>query len=75
MILEYNILMIVVLTFLMFQGIITAPILFAVEEFPQLRTLVDRGFNDPSDVDLVSLICFAGNLSSPFMKPCLHQIA
>ncbi|XP_058071541.1 solanesyl-diphosphate synthase 1, mitochondrial isoform X2 [Magnolia sinica] len=34
------------------HGIITAPILFAMEEFPQLRGLVDRGFDDPSNVDL-----------------------
>ncbi|XP_077253830.1 solanesyl diphosphate synthase 3, chloroplastic/mitochondrial-like isoform X2 [Tasmannia lanceolata] len=34
------------------QGIVTAPILFAIEEFPQLRTVVDRGFDDPSDIDL-----------------------
>ncbi|XP_068650179.1 solanesyl-diphosphate synthase 1, mitochondrial-like isoform X2 [Aristolochia californica] len=34
------------------HGIITAPILFAMEEFPQLRDVVDRGFDDPSNVDL-----------------------
>ncbi|XP_077221108.1 solanesyl-diphosphate synthase 1, mitochondrial-like isoform X2 [Tasmannia lanceolata] len=34
------------------HGIVTAPILFAIEEFPQLRTVVDRGFDDPSDIDL-----------------------
>nr|UZG94245.1 geranyl pyrophosphate synthase [Paeonia suffruticosa] len=34
------------------HGIVTAPILFAVEEFPQLRALVDRGFHDPKDVDI-----------------------
>ncbi|KAK9127681.1 hypothetical protein Syun_016478 [Stephania yunnanensis] len=33
-------------------GIVTAPILFAMEEFPQLRTVVDRGFDDPINVDL-----------------------
>ena len=33
----------------------TAPILFAMEEFPQLRTIVDKGFEDPTNVDLVSL--------------------
>nr|DAD37303.1 TPA_asm: hypothetical protein HUJ06_007944 [Nelumbo nucifera] len=37
------------------HGIVTAPILFAIEEFPQLREVVDRGFDKPSDVDLVSL--------------------
>ena len=36
------------------QGIVTAPILFAMEEFPQLRAVVDRGFDNPADVDLVS---------------------
>ncbi|XP_038970494.1 LOW QUALITY PROTEIN: solanesyl-diphosphate synthase 1, mitochondrial [Phoenix dactylifera] len=33
------------------HGIATAPILFAIEEFPQLRELVDRGFDKPEDVD------------------------
>ncbi|OVA08601.1 Polyprenyl synthetase [Macleaya cordata] len=34
------------------HGIITAPILFAIEEFPQLQAVINRGFNDPADVDL-----------------------
>ncbi|MCL7046694.1 hypothetical protein MKW94_027344 [Papaver nudicaule] len=34
------------------HGIITAPILYAIEEFPQLQEVLDRGFSDPSDVDL-----------------------
>eukprot|EP00262_Sarcandra_glabra_P002493 TRINITY_DN12845_c0_g1_i2.p1 TRINITY_DN12845_c0_g1~~TRINITY_DN12845_c0_g1_i2.p1 ORF type:complete len:425 (-),score=80.37 TRINITY_DN12845_c0_g1_i2:356-1630(-) len=34
------------------HGIVTAPILFAIEEFPQLRTVVDRGFDNTADVDL-----------------------
>lgn len=34
----------------------TAPILYAIEEFPQLGEVVDRGFDDPADVDLVSII-------------------
>ncbi|MCL7026351.1 hypothetical protein MKW94_005437 [Papaver nudicaule] len=34
------------------HGIITAPILFAIEEFPQLRELVNKGFDDPVDVEL-----------------------
>ncbi|KAL4627644.1 hypothetical protein ACB092_05G180000 [Castanea dentata] len=34
------------------HGIITAPILFAMEEFPQLHEVVDRGFEDPANVDL-----------------------
>ncbi|XP_043689648.1 solanesyl diphosphate synthase 3, chloroplastic/mitochondrial-like isoform X2 [Telopea speciosissima] len=34
------------------HGIVTAPILFAIEEFPQLRAVVDRGFENPADVDL-----------------------
>ncbi|XP_059668763.1 solanesyl diphosphate synthase 3, chloroplastic/mitochondrial isoform X2 [Cornus florida] len=34
------------------HGIVTAPILFAIEEFPQLRAIVDRGFDSPADVDL-----------------------
>lgn len=34
------------------HGIITAPILFAMEEFPQLREVVDRGFDDPANVDV-----------------------
>ena len=36
------------------QGIITAPILYAMEEFPQLCEVVDRGFDNPADVNLVS---------------------
>ena len=36
------------------QGIVTAPILFAMEEFPQLRAIVDEGFENPANVDLVS---------------------
>ncbi|KAI8548519.1 hypothetical protein RHMOL_Rhmol07G0279200 [Rhododendron molle] len=34
------------------QGIVTAPILFAMEEYPQLRAVVNRGFEGPADVDL-----------------------
>ncbi|KAI4312390.1 hypothetical protein MLD38_037200 [Melastoma candidum] len=34
------------------HGIITAPILFAMEEYPQLRKVVDRGFEDPANVEL-----------------------
>ncbi|XP_008787643.1 solanesyl-diphosphate synthase 1, mitochondrial-like isoform X1 [Phoenix dactylifera] len=34
------------------HGIVTAPILFAMEEFPQLHEVVDRGFDSPSDVDI-----------------------
>ncbi|KAL2333482.1 hypothetical protein Fmac_014695 [Flemingia macrophylla] len=34
------------------HGIVTAPILFAMEEFPQLRAVVDEGFDDPANVDL-----------------------
>ncbi|KAK9092879.1 hypothetical protein Syun_027790 [Stephania yunnanensis] len=32
-------------------GIVTAPILFAMEEFPQMRTVVDRGFDDPVQIE------------------------
>ncbi|KAG0451273.1 hypothetical protein HPP92_026298 [Vanilla planifolia] len=34
------------------QNIVTAPILFAMEEFPELREVVDRGFNRNADIDL-----------------------
>ncbi|GMP75537.1 hypothetical protein CsSME_00032587 [Camellia sinensis var. sinensis] len=34
------------------HGIVTAPILYAMEEFPQLREVVDRGFDNPADVEL-----------------------
>ncbi|KAL0912168.1 hypothetical protein M5K25_018125 [Dendrobium thyrsiflorum] len=34
------------------QNIVTAPILFAMEEYPQLKEVVDRGFGNRSDVDL-----------------------
>ncbi|XP_073153897.1 solanesyl diphosphate synthase 3, chloroplastic/mitochondrial isoform X3 [Henckelia pumila] len=33
------------------HGIITAPILFAMEEFPELRTIVDQGFDNSANVD------------------------
>lgn len=32
----------------------TAPMLFAMEEFPELHEVVDRGFDDPANVDVVS---------------------
>ncbi|WVZ94636.1 hypothetical protein U9M48_040504 [Paspalum notatum var. saurae] len=35
------------------QGIVTAPILFAMEEFPQLREIIEQGFDDPSNVNMV----------------------
>ncbi|XP_057727688.1 solanesyl diphosphate synthase 3, chloroplastic/mitochondrial-like isoform X2 [Arachis stenosperma] len=34
------------------HGIVTAPILFAMEEFPQLRAVVDKGFDNPENVDI-----------------------
>ncbi|TVU07529.1 hypothetical protein EJB05_40887, partial [Eragrostis curvula] len=34
------------------HGIITAPMLYAMEEFPQLHDVVDRGFENPANVDL-----------------------
>ncbi|XP_034709652.1 solanesyl diphosphate synthase 3, chloroplastic/mitochondrial-like [Vitis riparia] len=34
------------------HGIITAPILFAIEEFPQLDAVVKRGLDNPADIDL-----------------------
>ncbi|RZC44448.1 hypothetical protein C5167_037393 [Papaver somniferum] len=34
------------------HGIITAPILFAIEEFPQLQEVINRGFDNPANVDL-----------------------
>lgn len=47
-------LMIPSLTLCAMQGIITAPILYAIEEFPQLRSVVDKGFDEFSNVDVVS---------------------
>ncbi|KAL6557171.1 hypothetical protein OROMI_017521 [Orobanche minor] len=35
------------------KGIVTAPILFAIEEFPELRPIIDRGFDIHGDVDLI----------------------
>ncbi|KAJ8750585.1 hypothetical protein K2173_015752 [Erythroxylum novogranatense] len=35
-------------------GIVTAPILFAMEEFPQLRAIVDQGFDKPENVDILA---------------------
>ncbi|CAN1227511.1 Solanesyl diphosphate synthase 3, chloroplastic/mitochondrial [Linum grandiflorum] len=34
------------------HGIVTAPILYAMEEFPQIRSLIDQGFDDPKNVNL-----------------------
>uniref|UniRef100_A0A803NAI0 Uncharacterized protein n=1 Tax=Chenopodium quinoa TaxID=63459 RepID=A0A803NAI0_CHEQI len=34
------------------HGIITAPLLFATEEFPRLGEVVQRGLDNPADVDL-----------------------
>ncbi|KAI3924086.1 hypothetical protein MKW92_045286 [Papaver armeniacum] len=43
------------------HGIVTAPILFAMEEFPQLRKIVERGFHNPADVDLAAEILGKSN--------------
>nr|QED22043.1 geranyl pyrophosphate synthase [Chrysanthemum indicum var. aromaticum] len=34
------------------HGIVTAPLLYAMEEFPELRTIVDGGLDKPANVDL-----------------------
>ncbi|KAK1327194.1 hypothetical protein QJS10_CPA01g00520 [Acorus calamus] len=34
------------------HGIVTAPMLFAIEEFPQLQAIVHEGFDDPANVDV-----------------------
>ncbi|GAU12532.1 hypothetical protein TSUD_182460 [Trifolium subterraneum] len=34
------------------HGIVTAPILFAMEEFPQLRAIVEEGFGNPENVNI-----------------------
>ncbi|CAK9321228.1 unnamed protein product [Citrullus colocynthis] len=34
------------------HGIITAPLLFAMEEFPELRTVVEHGFDNPENVNI-----------------------
>ncbi|KAI3843031.1 hypothetical protein MKX03_018286 [Papaver bracteatum] len=36
------------------MGIITAPILLAIKEFPQLQEIINRGFNGAVDVNLGS---------------------
>ena len=33
----------------------TAPILFAMEEFPELREIVEQGFDDPANVEMVCI--------------------
>ncbi|XP_011039903.1 PREDICTED: solanesyl diphosphate synthase 3, chloroplastic/mitochondrial-like isoform X1 [Populus euphratica] len=33
------------------HGIVTAPILFAMEEFPQLHSVIDQGFDKPENID------------------------
>lgn len=37
------------------QGIVTAPLLFALEQQPQLHDLIGRKFKNAGDVDLVRL--------------------
>ncbi|XWS12322.1 hypothetical protein CRYUN_Cryun37aG0079800 [Craigia yunnanensis] len=34
------------------RGIVTAPILFAMEEFPQLHAVVYQGFDNPENIDI-----------------------
>ncbi|XP_039814960.1 solanesyl-diphosphate synthase 1, mitochondrial-like isoform X1 [Panicum virgatum] len=34
------------------QGIVTAPMLFAMEEFPELHEIVEQGFDDPANVEM-----------------------
>ncbi|XP_030480953.2 solanesyl diphosphate synthase 3, chloroplastic/mitochondrial [Cannabis sativa] len=34
------------------HGIVTAPLLYAMEEFPQLRAVVEQGFENPKNVDI-----------------------
>ncbi|KAF7110912.1 hypothetical protein CFC21_110977 [Triticum aestivum] len=34
------------------HGIITAPMLYAMEEFPQLQDVVDQGFDNPANVEI-----------------------
>ncbi|XP_024467020.2 solanesyl diphosphate synthase 3, chloroplastic/mitochondrial isoform X2 [Populus trichocarpa] len=34
------------------HGIVTAPILFAMDEFPQLRSVIDWGFDKPENIDV-----------------------
>ncbi|KAG4178462.1 hypothetical protein ERO13_A10G043800v2 [Gossypium hirsutum] len=34
------------------QGIVTAPILFAMEEFPQLHAIVYQGFDNPENIEI-----------------------
>ncbi|KAL4564139.1 hypothetical protein LXL04_028191 [Taraxacum kok-saghyz] len=58
------------------HGIITAPILYAMEEFPELRTVVDRGLEDPANVNLVShgpIKFIKSNRLSPLSKGSLIQ--
>lgn len=38
------------------QGLVTAPVLFALEKHPHLKQLVDRRFKSPGDVDTVSTV-------------------
>ncbi|XVF87110.1 hypothetical protein PTKIN_Ptkin18bG0093500 [Pterospermum kingtungense] len=37
------------------HGIVTAPILFAMEEFPQLHAVVYQGFDNPENIYIVSI--------------------
>ncbi|CAL0312849.1 unnamed protein product [Lupinus luteus] len=50
------------------HGIVTAPMLFAMEEFPHLRAIVDEGFENPKNIDLYSMMP-VGRPARPFEMP------
>lgn len=41
------------------QGIVTAPVLLAMTEFPKIRDCIGRSFSQPGDCDRVSLVAAA----------------
>jgi geranylgeranyl pyrophosphate synthase len=36
------------------QGFATAPVLFAQEQFPELRAMIERKFSEPDDIDMAA---------------------
>ncbi|KAG6769862.1 hypothetical protein POTOM_025528 [Populus tomentosa] len=51
-------------------GIVTAPLLFAMEEFPQLRSVIDQGFDKPENIDAGTICSFR----IPFIPSNPHSL-
>uniref|UniRef100_A0A2N9FLH6 Solanesyl diphosphate synthase n=1 Tax=Fagus sylvatica TaxID=28930 RepID=A0A2N9FLH6_FAGSY len=52
------------------HGIVTAPLLCAMEEFPQLRAVIDQGLDNPANVDLHHNLLVISLLSADVKAIC-----